>query len=412
MLGSPMTISSPDPAAVPPPSASAPGDGRTLPARIRVGLVMGSLELGGAERQAVIIAEHLHRRGAELMVFGMGAPGRAAAMLDRLGVPWRSLPRIESRFAAMTWLRVRKAASIIATHRPDALLGFTNPANMTCGLARQRCAARTCVWYQLDEGLNRFSPRLERSASRACTRFIANSRGGARFLAGALGIAAADIEVVRNGVALAPAREGRAAWRRQIGVDDDVLVACMIANLSHAKDHRTLIEAWPGVCSQLAPRRVVLVLAGRFDDAHAGLLALVDRLGIGHSVRILGPVDDIAGLVGAVDLGVFSSRSEGCPNGVLECMSAGLAVAATDIPGIREALGDGAAPYLAGAGDAGALAAAVVSLARDDRARQLQGIANRARVASEFAPEAMLERIERALLPAGAFPDLARCASR
>ena len=74
--------------------------------------------------------------------------------------------------------------------------------------------------------------------------------------------------------------------------------------------------------------------------------ALIQELKIVSSVRLVGEVPDLANLLGALDLGVFSSRFEGCPNGVLECMAAGLPVVATDIPGIIEAVGSDMKSYL------------------------------------------------------------------
>src|SRR2546426_8921983 len=80
--------------------------------------------------------------------------------------------------------------------------------------------------------------------------------------------------------------------------------------------------------------------------------ALARELNLGRSVRFLGPVDDVPGLLSAVDLAVLSSTSEGCPNAVLECMASGLPVVATDIPGIRKAVGPSGYNYLAPPDDA------------------------------------------------------------
>src|SRR2546422_3401192 len=46
--------------------------------------------------------------------------------------------------------------------------------------------------------------------------------------------------------------------------------------------------------------------------------SLAFDLGLGKSVHFLGQVTDVSGLLAASDLAVFSSRSEGSPNGVLE----------------------------------------------------------------------------------------------
>jgi glycosyltransferase involved in cell wall biosynthesis len=91
-----------------------------------------------------------------------------------------------------------------------------------------------------------------------------------------------------------------------------------------------------------------------------------------------------------VDLGIFSSRKEGCPNGVLECMAASLAVTGTDIPGIREAVGETGYPWLAPPGDAEALARHILTLARDTNLRERLGDLNRQRIVEHFTPEQMV----------------------
>ena len=63
---------------------------------------------------------------------------------------------------------------------------------------------------------------------------------------------------------------------------------------------------------------------------------------------------DVAGLLQAADIGVLSTRSEGCPNSVLEHMLAGLPVVATAIPALHEVFDacDGACLFPVGDRDA------------------------------------------------------------
>ena len=135
----------------------------------------------------------------------------------------------------------------------------------------------------------------------------------------------------------------------------------------------------------------MLVLAGRPAGTQDRLKALAFDLELGRTVRFLGEVRDVSGLLGASDLGVLSSRAESCPNAVLESMGAGLAVAGTDIAGLREALGADGAELLAPPGDAVGLAAAIGRAARDANLRRALGERNRLRVDEEFAPEGALE---------------------
>jgi len=73
-------------------------------------------------------------------------------------------------------------------------------------------------------------------------------------------------------------------------------------------------------------------------------------------------------------------------------MAAGLAVAGTDIPGVREALSPDSHRFLAPVGDTEALADRILKLASDGEERARLGAANRLRVETEFSPQRMCEQ--------------------
>ncbi|HEX7294582.1 MAG TPA: glycosyltransferase, partial [Pyrinomonadaceae bacterium] len=171
----------------------------------------------------------------------------------------------------------------------------------------------------------------------------------------------------------------------RLEIDETSFVACMVANLHAKKDHATLLKAWNIVVDHM--HNAVLVLAGRHYGAYESLVSLTHELGIAGSVRFAGQVTDVAGLLSAVDLGVFSSRSEGCPNGVLECMAAGLAIVGTDIEGIRET----GIQFLAPPADAERFAQIVLKLAADPHLRATIGAANQSRIKERYNAQRMCE---------------------
>jgi glycosyltransferase involved in cell wall biosynthesis len=377
----------------------------------RVLVVLGCLDLGGAERQAIHAASCLvERQQAEVEVWAFRPPGRAAELCDRLGIPWRYVPERWSGGPLRWPLMIGRFARTVRRWRPDILLPYTSFPNILCGLSWRLTGARVCIWNQRDAGLDLASPAAP-WAVRNTPLFLSNSAVGEQFLTQSLGVSPRRVRVVRNAVHLDPPRHDRAAWRATLGADATCLVCTVVANLQKNKDHETLLRTWRIVCDRLpAPLarqagegpearagyalpdltgrnlRPLLVLAGRLD-APAAIQRLIGELQLDQSVRLLGEVDDVSGLLSAADLGLLSSRSEGCPNGVLESMAAGLAVVATDCPGIREAVGDAGTPWLAPAGDAEAMAERILRLAADAGLRAELGAANRRRIASEFTRE-------------------------
>jgi glycosyltransferase involved in cell wall biosynthesis len=346
--------------------------------------VLGNLELGGAERQALILARHLSQRES-VEVWGFNKSGPVADICEEHGIRWRVEPVDPQRLQS-----IQRVAWVLRASGPDVLLPYTWLPNVVCGFVWKWVGARLCVWNQRDEGLFLPQTTWERWAVQRTPRFISNSQAGARFLMEKLKVDPVKVHVVQNGIERLMPEMDRNAWRKRLEIDDASFVACMVANLHTNKDHETLLRAWQTVMTKLE-RKAVLVLAGRHDGAYESLVALTRELGIERGVRFAGQVSDIAGLLTAVDIGVFSSRSEGCPNGVLECMAAGLAVAATDIEGVREVIGP--SELLAPVGDAAALSHTILKLASDPALCTMIGAQNRNRIIENHDARLMCEEL-------------------
>lgn len=364
----------------------------------RILVVLGCFDLGGTERQAIQLAHQLQRRHeAAVEVWGFRPPGRAAELCDRLGVAWRFVPEPWGP-GPLRWPgMIYRFSRLLARQRVDILLPFTSFPNTLCGLCWRLAGAGVCIWNQRDAGLN-LDSRAAGLAVRNTPLFLSNSQVGADLLRQRFRVRPHRIEVVHNAVCLeAPAAE-RGAWRARLNVDPAGLLAVMVSNVRPPKDHRTLLEAWRLVVDRLAAsdRRAVLALAGTVEAGHP-LPQIVRELNLENHVCVPGPVDDVAGLLAAADVAVYSSLSEGCPNGVLESMAAGLAVVASDIPGIREALGTESAAWLVPSGDAPALADRIVRLADDSAMAAAVGVANRRRVETAFSPDTVTDRLARLL---------------
>lgn len=387
-------------------------------AACRISIVLHTLELGGSERQAIMQARCLMEQGANVQLLALG-PGQATQLADALNVPWRVIQPLPARgdstahlleasrptASARLWQAVkhRQPRSVqllryafrlwreLRRDRPDVLLSFTVVPNVLCGLVWRWTSARLFIWNQREVSMSSGWAAGERLAVRLTPQFVSNSRHGAAYLTQVYGVTPGRIWVIPNGVEFQTPREDQSTWRRRLGLSPADFVAGMVANLSHYKDHSTLLEAWRCVLDKAPPDTgaPILLLAGRHDDAYEALCLQASRLALGNHVRFLGPIDDVAGLLQILDVGVYSSRAEGSPNAVLEYMAAGVPVVATDIPGIREVVGEAGQPWLAQAGDALALATLVLEAIHRPVELQELGLRNRARAEGLYSMSQM-----------------------
>ena len=350
-------------------------------------IVLQSFRLGGAERQALHLAGYLvTTAGARVTVVGLSSPdAEVPRHCDRLGLPHAFVPfrlhgkplKMAPALLRLGW-RLRRLA-------PDVLVPFLNVANVACGLLWRAVGARASIWNQRDQGWSWRERPIVASAIYRTPFFVANSRGGSDFLISA-GVDTDKVRSLPNGVELAPPRESADAWRHHLGIRDDGHLVVMVAHVHRRKDHATLLRAWRLVLDRRGDRGrdAVLALAGIPGDAFDDCQALVRELGLEQSVRFLGEVRDVSGLLHAADLGVLSSHHEGCPNAVLESMAAGLPVLGTDIPSIREILMHD--EFLVPAQDPDIWADRIVRLLADEDLRRRVGARNRELAATEYSP--------------------------
>jgi glycosyltransferase involved in cell wall biosynthesis len=144
--------------------------------------------------------------------------------------------------------------------------------------------------------------------------------------------------------------------------------------LEGEKDVATLVRAF----ARIAHPGAELVLVGD-GSARRPLERLARELGVGSRVRVTGyvPQPQVAAALAHADVLALPSRFEELGTAVLEAMHAGVAVVASDVGGLPEAVGG--AGVLVPAGDPAALAAALDRLLGDAALREQLGAAGRRR---------------------------------
>ncbi|QDU72921.1 glycosyltransferase [Mucisphaera calidilacus] len=198
------------------------------------------------------------------------------------------------------------------------------------------------------------------------------------------GLAGSRIEVVYNGIdtrGFGSPRRGREEVRRELGLGAETPVAIQVARFHPVKDHATALRSMAHLT--VSRPDAVLLLVGD-GECRSDLERQVDELGLRRQVRFLGVRDDVADLLAASDLFLLTSVSEGVSLTLLEAMSAGLPVVATDVGGNPEVVEDGVTGLLAGRGRDVELASAMVRLLGDASLRRSMGGAGVEKARSRF----------------------------
>jgi glycosyltransferase involved in cell wall biosynthesis len=171
--------------------------------------------------------------------------------------------------------------------------------------------------------------------------------------------------------------------RERLGIEGSTPLVFAAARQEFQKGLDVLVEAFPAVLAEVPEAR--LVIAGREGGLTEQLGAAVVRLGLGEAVRFLGARTDVLDLMCAADAFAFPSRWEGLGVAVLEAMALEAPIVASDIPAIREVLGQGESrALLAPPGAAEALGAAIATTLTDAAAAGARAVAARERFLERF----------------------------
>ena len=157
----------------------------------------------------------------------------------------------------------------------------------------------------------------------------------------------------------------------------------MVAMITRTKNYQTAVRALGAL--RRRGRQAELMIVGASSDARKRTLErVIDELDLRENVTFLGVREDVPELLGASDILVHSSNSEGFAMAVTEGMAAGLPVVASDIPACREQLDNGACGSLFPPGDADALADSIERILDDENFRAETVKAAFARVSSRY----------------------------
>jgi glycosyltransferase involved in cell wall biosynthesis len=161
--------------------------------------------------------------------------------------------------------------------------------------------------------------------------------------------------------------------RAELGLPASAPVIAVAATLRVEKALEVMISALAEVRAQFPDAHLVIAGDG---PRREGLERQVASMGLTGNVHLIGERRDVTGILKTVDVGALSSDWEGMPLFVLECMSNGTPVVATEVGGLPEMIQHDRTGLLVPPRDPAALARAISALLADpERRRRLAAAA-------------------------------------
>ncbi|TPG55652.1 glycosyltransferase [Roseomonas nepalensis] len=353
--------------------------------------VLPALGAGGVERGTVEIARALVEAGGQALVASAGGPLLPA--LEAAGGRHVLLPLDRKNPAALP-LQAAALRRLVLSEGVGLVHARSRFPAWAALLAARASGVPFVTTYHgsYNEGFP--GKRLYNSVMARGDRVIAISEHIAALVRARHGVGPDRLRVIPRGVD--PARFDPAAvdlarleaLRRAWGLPGGRPVVLLPGRLTRWKGQAVLLRA----AALLPEPRPVIVLAGDAqgrDAYRAELEALA--AGLGATVRLPGPVEDMPAALLLADLVVHAStEAEAFGRTVIEAQAMGRPVIASDLGGPRETVEEGVTGWRVPPGDPAALAAAIArALARPAEARAAMAAAARAAVLTRYTTRAM-----------------------
>lgn len=188
-----------------------------------------------------------------------------------------------------------------------------------------------------------------------------------------------------------PVSMNREAFFRSVGLnaDDSCVVVGIAARLNPVKDISTLIRAFAKAYSSVKELR--LLIAG--DGPELSMLkTLSTELGVAHVVCFAGWIEDTDTFYRSIDINTLTSLSETFPYALTEGARAALPTISSHVGGVPYLIDHGVNGYLFPVGNTDALAAYLVTLAKDPHLRRQLGKNLYQKAKNEYSLEVTVSR--------------------
>lgn len=328
---------------------------------MKICIAIDHMRPGGAQNVLLYLATGLVEHGHDVNVLCFGPADSYEFSLADAGVPLTvlDLPRFNLIRS------VKELRTHLDEHGPDILQTFLPKADMISRIATSRGAGqpRLVSSLQWGSGSHKWwhSPAYKLTAG-SCDFTVPVSENGHELATGRLGVAVDKVQVIRNAVNLDrfESMPDRNALRAELGIPIDAFAVVAVGRLAPVKSYDVLIDGFAEFAERVPT--AMLIIAG---DGELRESLTKHAVRSGKQVVLAGYKKDGWRYAAAADVFVNTSKSEGSSNAVIEAMTQGTPVIATDVPGNNEIVLDEKTGLLVPWKNAGALAGALTRIEKD-----------------------------------------------
>jgi glycosyltransferase involved in cell wall biosynthesis len=355
--------------------------------KLRLCLIIPTLDQGGAEKQLCLLARGLDREQFDVHVIVLTRTGPRESELLEAGIPVYAINK-RWKIDPFAWLRLR---TLLKKLKPEIVHTWLFAANAYGRTAAMFAKVKTIIGSErsVDPWKNGMQLAIDRWIGKRTQGVTANSQGTIDFYV-QRGLEASWFHLIPNGIEQ-PTFDTitREEAFRRMGIPTDKKVIVSVGRLWPQKGYKDLI--WSAELLWVMRQDVSYVIIGEGPERNRLEQYRDQVLAAGH-VHFLGERSDVHQLLPHCDLLWNGSLYEGQSNVIMEAMLAGVPVIATDIPGNRELITHEHSGLLVPVGGVEPLSRWTNRLLNDSELRKSLVANAQSRMQSEHSVAKMVER--------------------
>ena len=375
-----------------------------MKSKVRILYIIGSLRLGGAEKQVAELALGLDKSRYEVDICCLNEAGPLVEDIRQNGVKVAvfDVSLLYGKFNPLSYIHALRhifgIRRYIKERKPDIVHGYLFTAYIVGAICGRWAgvpviiASRRSLGYFKDD--KPWRQKLENYVNKKTDYILVNSKAVWEDVLRRERNCEGKIRLIYNGVDLKKYRPDGAVpeMRREWGLGGSDIVVGSVANLIHYKGHLEILEAAAMLKSDFPNLR--FVFAGRDGGMEGAILEKISALGLEDKIILTGSRVDVENIMPAFDILLLASHEEGFSNVLLEGMACARPIVATNVGGNAESVVDGETGLVIPPRDPTAIAAALRKLLTDGALREQFGRAGRSRVEQYFSRERLIQNMD------------------
>ena len=353
-----------------------------------VALVIGQLSLGGSEKQIYLLARGLHNSGSyNVFVIVLSVVTEPyGKMLEKEGICIISLKRKIPHFDIF---RMRTFHKIIHEKKIDILYSFSLTANFYSyfSLLFNRRVKFISGSRNVETNRSKLLQKIDDFIIRKADALVTNSNDNLEHL---LSISSKPNKI--NGYVIHNGINVQSETKLKSNLKTKELVIGTVALFKKQKNYPLFIELCKSITDKYSNVNFISIGTGFDFDK---MVDYAKSKNINSKIKFLGDRLDVIEIM-SKDFNIFvlTSVREGLPNVIMEAMSCGLPVVATNVGGVSELVEHGKNGFLVPSGDLDGLVKYCKILINDPNLRSKMGQKGKDFIKMNYSSEKMVREFE------------------